>query len=54
MNDSSILDAIADELQCGICLDLLEDPRPTCEWGHTFCKKVSESVNDLVVGILCL
>ncbi|KAI3324446.1 hypothetical protein HD806DRAFT_495090 [Xylariaceae sp. AK1471] len=39
MSDSFILDALAQELQCGICRELLEDPRSPCSWGHSFCKK---------------
>ncbi len=41
MIDSTIVDSLADEFCCHICLNLMEDPRAACEWGHTFCRRVS-------------
>ncbi|KAI3328757.1 hypothetical protein F4824DRAFT_516980 [Ustulina deusta] len=39
MIDSTIVDSLADEFCCHICLNLMEDPRAACEWGHTFCRR---------------
>ncbi|KAI0450248.1 hypothetical protein F5B21DRAFT_508417 [Xylaria acuta] len=47
MNDSSIVNSLVDEFQCHICFDLLDDPRPACTWGHTFCKKTSRILEQL-------
>ncbi|KAI0505755.1 hypothetical protein F5B22DRAFT_661076 [Xylaria bambusicola] len=46
MTDSVILDALVDEFTCAICLDVMDEPRTGCPWGHTFCKKVSLTTHE--------
>ena len=44
MTDSAIVDSLVNEFTCIICLDLIDEPRSACRWGHTFCREVGDRV----------